>query len=155
MSLPSPKPKRTPAKFTASAKVTVAALSMMGFMGGWNLIARVDSQKSQANAAPPPPVAVPQNPVAAMPQLPALPPIAPLPEIRPVPTLMPLISPYGDLPAVEAQPIAKLDLAPVQVAPLPTMASLPPMPDMPPPPPPPPPAPAPLPAGGWQNSGGS
>ena len=42
------KPKRKRVKFTTSAKVTLAAMSVMGFIGGWDLIARLESSDAQA-----------------------------------------------------------------------------------------------------------
>ena len=143
--------RRAPAKFTGSARVTLAAISLIGFVGGWNLIARVENQEAQADTSPTPPV-LPTPSTLAMPTPTPWPAIAPPPELSPVPTLRSIGNSVANLvPETAPNPVTSLEIAPVQVAPLPTMAPLPPVPDAPPPPPPPPP----MPADGWQNSGGS
>ncbi len=147
--------KRRPAKFTGSAKITITALSMLGFVGGWNMIARIEASEAQAGepAMAPLPSAQPVTAQAeALPLPTPWPTIAPLPQLAPIPTLVPTLTAAGEV-AVQVQPVANIELAPMQLAPLPTMAPLPPIPEAPPPPPPPPPMP--VPAGGWQNSGGS
>ena len=144
--------RRAPPKFTGSAKVTLAAFSLIGFVGSWNLIARVEDRQAKANELPPPPLAPAIAPVVIAPMPTPWPTVAPLPELQAIPTLRSVANPaIGAAPATEINPVITLDIAPIQLAPLPTMAPLPPMPDAPPPPPPPPP----MPAGGWQNSGGS
>ena len=152
-------PKRNRATFTTSAKVTVAALSVMGFIGGWDLIARLDrGQEAQAsgNLSPASPPAT--EPIIIPTPWPTIPPLAELP---PIPTLAPsritaeqMASPQpgsqGDTLAVPQ------DSAPAQLAPVPTLAPLPalsPLPTL--PPPPPPPAPAPAWSGNGNFSGGS
>ena len=47
------KPKRKRAKFTGSARITLAAVSVAGFVGGWNLIARLEEKEAQANEPQP------------------------------------------------------------------------------------------------------
>lgn len=147
------RPKRKPVKFTGTAKVTLTALSLLGFIGGWNIIARVENQEAQADE--PPATPVPQFTPTPVPPTPTpWPTIAALPELKPVPTLRPIVTANQQPAAAPAQiaPAApQIDIAPIQIAPLPTLA---PLPDMPAAPPPPPPMPV-QPAGGWQNSGGS
>lgn len=148
--------RRAPPKFTGSARVTLAAFSLIGFVGSWNLIAHVENRQAQANGSSLPTL-VPTAPVVIVPTLTPTPwpTIAPLLEFQPVPTLNSVANSTIDAAAETAiNPVITLDIAPIQVAPLPTMAPLPAIPDMPAPPPPPPPPP-PMPAGGWQNSGGS
>lgn len=144
--------KRRPAKFTGGAKVTITALSLLGFVSGWNLIARVEAGEAQAGEPAATPLPGPPPVTSLSDTLPTpWPTIAPLPELAPIPTLVPTLTTNGAI-TNQAQPaLDTLDLAPVQLSPLPTMAPLPPMPEAPPPPPPPPP----MPAGGWQQSGGS
>ena len=143
--------RRAPKKFTGSAKIMITTFSLIGFVGSWNLIARVENQQAKASEAPPPSPVLPpttSTSAAVMPTSTPWPAIAPLPELPPVPTLR---SVANSVPEAAINPAITLDIAPIQVAPLPTMAPLPAIPDMPPPPPPPPP----MPAGNWQNSGGS
>lgn len=144
--------KRRPAKFSGGAKITLTALSLFGFVSGWNVIARMEASEAQAgelaatppSSSPPPVSSLGDTVPTPWPTIPAL------PELKPVPTLVPTLTGNGGL-NLTVQPAVKVELAPVQLAPLPTMAPLPPMPEAPPPPPPPPP----MPAGGWQQSGGS
>jgi len=123
--------KRKQTKFTGGTKVTLAALSVISFVGGWDLIARVDNQKAQAK---------PSNPVSPQNSLPVptpWPTIAPLSALPPIPTLPP--SNTASSPAVQADSSAIIteNPAPAQLAPIPALAPLPPMPDLPPLPPPP------------------
>lgn len=130
-----PRPKRKSNKFTGSAKVTLAALSVTGFIGGWNVIGRLEAQEEKPAPTPPP------QPVLTLPTPIPLPPIVPLPDIAPVPTLagQSIEIPRDSIPSKETN----LTLpALAEIAPLPTLAPLPPMPQ----PPPPPPAPV------WNNS---
>lgn len=145
--------KRRPAKFTGGAKITITALSLFGFVSGWNLIARMETSEAQAGGPTATPLPSPQPVTLRDDIVPTpWPTIAPLPQLKPIPTLVPTLTTSGAI-TVQTQPaVNNLDLTPVQLAPLPTMAPLPPMPETPPPPPPPPP---PMPAGGWQQSGGS
>jgi len=151
----STKPKRKRMKFTGGAKVTLAALSMIGFVGGWDLIARLDKQEAQAS---PPSPAGSENRLMEPSPTPwsTIPPLA---EIPPIPTLAPAqaaISP-GDSLQSNRQNDSLASAAPVQMAPVPTLAPLPalaplpPMPKLPPPPPP----PAQTWTGGGNSSGGS
>ena len=143
--------RRAPSKFTGSARVTLAAVSLIGFVGSWNLIAHVENRQAQANEPPPTPVPT-IAPVVIAPAPTPWPTIAPLADLQPVPTLRSVTnSAIDSVSETAVNPVISLDIAPIQIAPLPTMAPLPAIPDMPPPPPPPPP----MPAGGWQNSGGS
>ncbi len=156
------KARRKQSKFTGSAKITLATLSVATFIGGWNLIARVESKDAQASE--PAPVPLPPTPFPASnlsapipTSWPTIPPLATLP---PIPTLVPTFT--SQQPASVAQlenqtggPAANVELAPVQIAPLPTLIPLPtlaPLPSIPAPPPPPPPVPV---WNGSNSSGGS
>ena len=146
--------KRKPPKFTGSAKITLAALSVIGFVSSWNLIARLDDNKVQANEGtpvPPPPPPLPLPPPPGPTPWPTIPLLA---DIPPIPTLNPTLTTAGqpaDLTSAAGAAAVNVAPAPLQLAPLPTLAPLPEMPAPPPPPPPPPPAPA----GGGNRSGGS
>jgi hypothetical protein len=78
-----------------------------------------------------------------------------LADVPPIPTLIPTLTtagqPIGDTPPEGAAVENIAAPAPIQIAPLPTLAPLPEMPAPPPPPPPPPPAPV----SGGNQSGGS
>jgi hypothetical protein len=137
--------KRKRVKFTGGAKVTLAALSMISFVGGWDLIARLDNKEAQAS--PPSPVDA-QNQLL-LPVATPWPTIPPLPNFAPVPTLVPTqtTAQLSDSPQPQRQGdtlagsanAAPLQIAPVPtLVPLPTLAPLPAMPQLPPPPPPPP-----------------
>ncbi len=128
-------PRKRPQKFTNSARVTLATLSVLSFIGGWNLIGRLEQAEAQTNepSAPPPP-----TPTSLRSTPTPWPTILPLADIPAVPTLLPTLTTSGqqkiDMPAVEVSPI---NLAPLPaLAPLPTLAPLPQMPVPPPPPPP-------------------
>jgi hypothetical protein len=153
------KPKRKRAKFTNSTKVTLAALSVMGFIGGWDFIARLDSNKeaqaSSPNAGNLPLASSPAaEPIIRPTPWPTVPPLA---ELAPIPTLVPTRTIDGQVPGSLGDTLAvRQDNAPAQIAPIPTLAALPtlaPLPTLPPPPPPPPPAPTWN--GGGNFSGGS
>lgn len=121
---PVTQPKRKPAKFTATGKITVTALSLMGFIGGWNVIARFNHSTAQANEpAQLPAASRPTERPTATPW----PTIAPLATLPPLPTLeikpTALNQPGSSAPA--AGPAVKIELAPIQLAPLPTLAPLP------------------------------
>lgn len=140
-------------KFTTSTKVTVTALSVLSFIGGWDLIARLENQDAQADALPSTPAPALSPTAISLPATP-WPTIPPLAELPPIPTLLPTLTTFGQIDA-SIQPlrggdssVGRIELAPLPVlAPLPTLAPLPPMPA-----PPPPPAPA---GGGGNRSGGS
>lgn len=142
------------AKFTTSAKLTLTAFSVMGFIGGWNMIGRMEKQLNPTDepAPSPSPSLWPTPASLAIPPTP-WPTIQPLTELAPIPTLEPAFTNVGQ----PAQSEAQLDTstsALVQFAPIPTLAPLPalaPLPTIPPPPPPPPP----MSAGGGNHSGGS
>jgi hypothetical protein len=157
------KPKRKRAKFTNSAKVTLAALSVMGFIGGWDLIARLDrikeAEASSSNTVTLPPTSPPAAELIIRPT--PWPTITPLPELSAIPTLVPTRTSAGQTastrPSSQGDTLTvRQDKAPAQIAPVPTLDPLPtlaPLPTMPPPPPPPP---APTWNGGNGNfSGGS
>lgn len=153
-----PRPKRKRAAFTGSAKVTLAALSVLGFIGGWDVLARLDQNKT-AQASEPAPVSPASN-ARVLVQPTPWPTIPPLPELSPIPTLLPTLTTAGQpgdsLAAVQSgQPIAP---AAIQIAPAPTLAPLPalaPLPTLPAPPPPPPPPVWTDNGGGGNQSGGS
>ncbi len=151
-----PKPKRKRAAFSGSAKVTLTALSVLGFIGGWDVIARLDNNK-EAQASKPAPVN-PEANTRLVAQPTPWPTIPPLPELSPIPTLAPTLTTAG-LPGsslTSTQPSLQIEPAAVQIAPVPTLAPLPalaPLPTLPAPPPPPP---GPVWNGGGGNqSGGS
>lgn len=152
-----PKPKRKSSKFSGGAKTTLAALSVISFFGGWNIVAHVDGKNAQAAPEPAPPEPVVQTMPAVVPTSTPWPDIAPLPELPPIPTLAPLatagqangIAPAAANP-VNLSPQTTMQLAPMPApAPLPTLAPLPAMPAMPQLPPPP------VFNGGGGKSGGS
>lgn len=118
--------------------MTLAALSLLGFLGGWDTVARFTSRQTKPDNPPPSPV-YRQAPVVPTPW----PTIAPLPTLPPVtPLASDLGLPIGsDLPLMAGVP---------QLAPLPTLAPLPPLPA-----PPPLPAMPVIAAGGGNHSGGS
>jgi hypothetical protein len=147
--------KRKPHKFTGRAKMAVAALSILSFVGSWDLIARSD-QNYQAQANKPTPLLPtayvrPPTPTP----WPAIPSLA---EIPPIPTLAPTLTlQYSTLLANSEQgevlglnpEVALFQPAPVPtLVPLPTLAPLPSLPA-------PPPAPPIVSAGGGNHSGGS
>ncbi len=148
-----PKPRKRPAKFTTGARVTLAALSLLSFIGGWNLIARQEAPAAQADDPVLPPTPTPgPAPVAPLPTpWPTLPPLA---DIPPVPTLIPTRTHSSPSGAVRGDVTEKSE-ATIKSAPLPALAPLPtlaPLPEMPVAPPPPPPA---VNFGGGNQSGGS
>jgi hypothetical protein len=151
-------PKRKRAKFTNSAKVTLAALSVMGFIGGWDLIARLDTNREAQASGNLPPASPPANePVIIPTPWPTIPPLAELPLI---PTLAPTHTTAGQMastqPGSQGDTLAiPQDNAPAQIAPVPTLAPLPTMAPLPTLPPPPPPPPAQTWNGGGNFSGGS
>lgn len=146
--------RRRPGKFTASAKITLTAFSVMGFVGGWNLIGRLEKQSTPAIEPTLNPVSFPTPATTANRATPTpWPAIPPLPEIPPIPTLdlasANLNQLSGNTPLTNSNPDT------IHIAPIPTLAPLPtpaPLPTIPAPPPPPPPVI--MPAGG-NHSGGS
>ncbi len=129
-------PKRGPKKFSGHSKLTLSALSLLGLIGGWNLIANLEnSQINNVSAAQQSPTATLQAPARVINLSGKLPAIAPLPTLPPVPTLRPFTNTAS--PTVAAQPvnIEMPDGNVAQIVPLPTLAPLPPMPDLPSPPP--------------------
>jgi hypothetical protein len=139
------KKRRAPIKFTAAGKMTLTAVSLIGFIGGWNVIARLENQPAQAAPANPVPAPI-ITPTPA--GVTAWPTISPLPAVPPIPTLALSSSDAARAPEVNVGQV--LELAPVDLAPLPTLAPLPDLPQAPPPPPP-----VVLPAGNWNQSGSS
>ena len=143
--------KRKPKKFTGGAKVTLTALSLLGFFGGWNTIGRMENQ-NMMDAQPPdssnpgPAFTLPVSTATPWPT------IAPLADIPPIPTLQSnLMTPTGNWQPATTDVATKIVSAPLSLEPLPTFAPLPPMPSIP--------EPQPLPqfnpANGWQQSGAS
>jgi|GEM_PF-1681479 len=143
------------AKFTTSAKLALTAFSVMGFIGGWNMIGRVEKQLNRNDKpAPAPSPSLWPTPTSITVSPTPWPTIQPLTELPPIPTLVPTFTTVGH----PAQSGTQLDTAPstsVQFVPIPTLAPLPAL-ELPTiPPPPPPPLPPPIPAGGGNSSGGS
>jgi hypothetical protein len=143
---------RKRAKFTGGAKITLAAAGILSFVGGWNLIARVEQKDVQASE-PPAPVPGATLPPATPTPWPTIPPLVDLPAI---PTLVPTLTTAG-FPVVESNNPDDENEG-VQAAPLPTLVPLPTLAPLPvlqaPVPPPPPPMPAPS-SGSQNQSGGS
>jgi hypothetical protein len=136
------KKRRSPLKFTASGKITLTAVSLIGFIGGWNMIARLENHPAQAA-----PVNVtPQPVITPAARATIWPTIAPLPELSPAPTLALNLS--GEIGGLAVNVDQGVKLTPVELVPLPTLAPLPELPQAPPP------APV-APAGNWGQSGGS
>jgi hypothetical protein len=153
--------RRKQTKLTGGVKVTLAALSVMSFIGGWDLIARLERTKEAKASGPD----LPSSSLSAVNPTPTpWPTIAPLPEFAVIPTLVPTLvsqaagslSPTGSQGSVTAgQNSPVFQIAPLPTpAPLPTLAPLPVMP-APPPPPPPPQPPSSGSGGGSHRSGGS
>lgn len=147
---PTPSPKRKPQRFGRTAKIVVSALATTTLLGGWNLIAHLDSAQADAaakSATPALPTLAPTaTGQAATPTPLVFPTLAPL-TIASVPTLRPApnLSLPGVTTTVNAAAFTTLEMP--ALAPLPTMAPLPSMPNLPPPP-----APS---HGGSSNGGGS
>lgn len=134
-------------KLTNRSRVVLATASLLSFVGGWNLIGRIDNELEQAqpSATPLSGSGVPN--VSASPTL--WPPVPPLVDIPPVPTLLPALTISGQVEAALSQAGAP-DRTTFQMAPLPTPISLPtlaPLPELPAPPPLPPSPP------GWASGG--
>jgi hypothetical protein len=137
------KTRRKQMKVTTGAKITLTALSLLSFMGGWDLLARLDPRHQVQASAPAP---IPQRLIRPTP--------TPWPTVRPlaqrplIPTLEPILitPPTASLSGSEQGngPVLTND-NPI-LAPIPTLAPLPPLPA------PPPPAPS---GGGNNHSGGS
>lgn len=137
--------RRKPAKFTATGKITLTAVSLIGFIGGWNLIAQAENQPAQANEPAFEPTV---HPVIISATATPWPTIAPLAQLPPIPTLAAGASIQAAQSTLAANPVASVELVPLQLAPLPTLAPLPAQAA------PPPPIPV-QPAGNWNSSGGS
>lgn len=126
-------PKRK--KLTYNARLALSALSLAGFLGGWNVIGRLENQTAQAEALPSP---TPSSTPTASPT--RWPTIIPLSDAPPIPTLRPtLTTANASLPDASLSDLnvvlPDIDLAPLPaLAPLPTLAPLPEMPAPPPPP---------------------
>lgn len=148
--------RRKQTKLTGGVKVTLAALSVMSFIGGWDLIARLEQTKEAKAGEPdlPPSPAIAVNPTPT-----PWPTIAPLVEFSAIPTLVPTVVGQGTgsaSPTGGQEPVtARQDAPAFQVASMPTLVPLPtlaPLPAMPAPPPPPPSSGG---GGGGHRSGGS
>jgi len=146
--------RRKPAKFTTSARLTLTAFSVMGFIGGWNIIGRLEKQANPTDEPAPAPSPLPwPTPASASVSPTPWPAIQPLGKLPPIPTLEPAFT-NGGQPAQTGTQLDTPTSSSVQFAPIPTLAPLPalePLPTIPAPPPPPPP----MPAGGRNQSGGS
>ncbi len=132
-------------KVTTSHKITTGAVSVIGIVGGWNIIGNMEKTASAENIIVEEdldlaPTAVPPSPTP----WPAIQPLAEIPrlQIKPLPTLA-VGGPAGavqDAPVQIAQdPDDSFGLSTMpSAAPLPTLAPLPTVPEYVPPPPPPP-----------------
>ena len=123
---------------SASAKLTLMMVTVMGFVGGWNFLARLeDRKKLQPNESELIPAQV------AMPLLVTptpWPTVAPLSKSAPIPTLQPTLTTFGQyINATQNGNLATqvrevgVEIMPA-LAPLPTLAPLPALPAPPPPP---------------------
>jgi hypothetical protein len=147
----SKQPKRKPKKFTGVGKITLTALSLLGFFGSWNAIGRMEYQET--------PAAQPSDNANLKPALASAvstpkpwPTIAPLADIPPIPTLKSELTTSADQWDPATADIAANSVpAPISLEPLPTFAPLPAMPSIPEPQP----LPQLVPANGWQQSGAS
>jgi hypothetical protein len=143
--------KRKPKKFTGGAKVTLTALSLLGFFGSWNAIGRMENPEILVTQPPENPNPGPALTLSISTPTP-WPTLAPLADIPPIPTLQSnQMTPAGSWQSATTDIAAKIVSAPPGLEPLPTFAPLPPMPSIP--------EPQPLPqfnpASGWQQSGAS
>lgn len=142
-----PKPK----KFTGGAKVTLTALSLLGFFSGWNVIGRMENKETLAARPSTTPSAGPAFSLPVSTPTP-WPTIAPLADIPPIPTLQSgLAKSTGGWQPAPVDIAANIVPTPLSLEPLPTFAPLPPMPSIPEPQP----LPQVMPANGWQQSGAS
>ncbi len=157
--------KRKPNKLGRPAKFMIGVASMGALLSGWGALARHDDT-AKANTAPAETISQAPGVIAA-PSLSAepLPTLTPLPTLPPVPTVAPIKSVVIPTPiagsvntVVRNVSGANNTTVTAQVAPVPTLAPLPPMPAPPPPPVismPAAPAPAPAAGGGGNVTGGS
>ncbi len=132
-------------KINAGHKVTMGALGVLGIVGGWNIIGRMESAAAAevpiVEATPrPTPRPVPPSPTP----WPAIQPLVQSPRLQLEPLPAPAAGgPAGRQPTASAQAdqntAVSLDLSTLpSAAPLPTLAPLPALPEYVPPPPPPP-----------------
>jgi hypothetical protein len=127
--------RRKPRKFSRQAKTIVSAAAVTALIGGWNLIAHLDN--AQATDAAPQPA---QNDAAALQEIrlntptpSPWPTLAPL-QIAAIPTLAPRTAlPSGGFTSAAQTGSVQLP-AMALLAPLPDLAPLPSMPSLPPPP---------------------
>ena len=131
--------KRKPArKVTTGHKISLATLSVLGAVAGWNAIGRLENSQTATPAAV---IARPVPTVAAALPWPTIAPLVEIPrlDVQPLPTLIPVAGQLtqGDAPALAGGMAAAPDtLAMPSLAPLPTLAPLLTMPEYVPPPPP-------------------
>ncbi|MFN2136642.1 MAG: hypothetical protein ACK2UK_11850 [Candidatus Promineifilaceae bacterium] len=140
--------RKRSSKLSSSGKVTLSALSLLGVVAGWNIVANQErtaaageSALSEAPTAAPTSVRPTSTPWPAIPPLNQKPRLA----IEPLPTLAVTLM-EQELPMLAGQTDSETTMsgglaAMPSVAALPTLAPLPTLPEyVPPPPPPPPPA---------------
>lgn len=135
--------RRKRQEFTVGAKMTLTALTVMGFIGTWNIIARLESQAAANEVVPEALPAPAQTTVPIRLASTPWPTIPPLTELPPMPdlnsTLMTFEQSPGTVPleqgAVPAtKPLVDLaEIAPIPtLGPLPTLEPIPPFPEIPP-----------------------
>lgn len=131
--------RKQTSKVTKGHKISLATLSVLGLVAGWNTIGRVESNSTPTQAVV---VATPMPIVAGATPWPTIAPLTDIPrlDIQPLPTLALMVGlePQGDSPASAGGEMAAAinNLAMPSLAPMPTLAPLPAMPEYAPPPPP-------------------
>ena len=146
--------RRIRSKFSLNAKITLAACTVLSFIGIWDLIARMEHRNAKVDkSAPAPdlrthPQRIPFTP-APWPTIPPLSEIPPIPTLAPTSTTWAQFIQAGQVPNSDGAGETIIQLAPLpMLAPLPTLAPLPDIPE--------PPSLSPLPAFVTNNhSGGS
>jgi hypothetical protein len=124
--------RRKRQEFTVGAKVTLTALTVMGFIGTWNIIARMESRAALADEMPPEALPAPAQTAIPIrltptpwPTIPALTELPLIPDLNTEPKAFFGPSPEtvqlagGGVPATET----RVDFA--QIAPIPTLGPLP------------------------------
>jgi len=123
--------RRKRQEFTVGAKVTLTALTVMGFIGTWNIIARVESRAAPANEMPPEALPAPAQaaiPIRLMPT--PWPTIPALTELPPIPDLNSDSIIFGQSPGTillegETLPVTETMVDFAEIAPIPTLGPLP------------------------------
>ncbi len=131
--------RKQASKITKGHKISLATLSVLGVVAGWNTIGRVESSNKAAQAVV---LATPEPIVAGATPWPTIAPIADIPrlDVRPLPTLAFVAgtaTQNNSLNVTDGEMASSVsNLAMPSMAPLPTLAPLPTMPEYVPPPPP-------------------